>query len=282
MGYVHEPSKQVAITAAAFLREHLKIDDFNQPEVGLVLGTGWGDVLEFDAERRVSFKDIPGFCVLEEMSAHAREVVCGTVGGKRFIALRGRVHLNERTSDPTLDASVRLQMEMLVHLGVKKFIITCASGSLLPSMGVDNIVLVDGFVTLFAPDMPLFAGEFRSPEDAIDQELIKDILNNVAHGFPLRISCGGHAMVRGPFFEGRKYDKKFLASTGAAVVGMSVLPEACIAALYQEDIKKGTILPIAYVSNTATEVHSDEENQRRAKEQAAKLGALLGKIVERM
>lgn len=290
MGYVHEPSKQRAIKAADFLREHLKIDEGNQPEVGLVLGTGWGDVLEFDAERRVSFEDIPGFGKLEELEGHAREVVCGTISGKNFVALRGRVHLNERPADPGLHSDVRLQLEMLVHLGVKKFIITCAVGSLVPSVKVGDVIFPDGFVTLFAPEMPLFAGEFCSPEDAIDQDLRMAVLNNEAYKSPLRLGSGGHVMVRGPFFEGRKYDKKLLASrvativsgmimesTGAIVVGMSVLPEACIAALYE-----AKVLPVAFVTNTASEEHSHEENQRRAREKAAHLGALLGKIVERM
>lgn len=278
MGHVHPPSAQKAKIAAAFLRSHLKIDESNRPEVGLVLGTGWGDVLEFDAERRVAFKDIPGFGKLEELEGHAREVALGAISGRRFVALRGRVHANERSADPELNAMVRLQMEMLIHLGVKKFIVTCAAGSLIPSVKVGDVVFVDGFVTLYAPDMGLFAGEFCSPEDAIDRGLIKDILNNVPESVPLKLASGGHAMVRGPFFEGRKYDKPLLASTGAAVVGMSVLPEACYASLY-EGVK---ILPIAFITNTALEEHSHEENMQRAREKAAHLGALLGKIVERM
>lgn len=277
MSHVHQLSKQRAQMAASFLGRHLKINDSNQPEVGLVLGTGWGDVLEFDTERRVAFKDIPGFGKLEELEGHAREVALGTISGKRFVALRGRVHANERSADGALNAMVRLQVEMLIHLGVKKFIITCAVGSLIPSVEVGDIVLADGFVTLYAPEMPLFVGEFYSPEDAIDQELAKKIFNNAMSGLPLKLHSGGHVMVRGPFFEGRKYDKKILASTGAAVVGMSVLPEACIAALYE-----ARVLPVAFVTNTAFEKHSHEENQRRAKEKAEHLGALLGKIVERM
>lgn len=291
MGHIHEPSKLRAIKAADFLRDHLKIDESNDPEVGLVLGTGWGDVLEFDTDRRVAFKDIPGFGGLEELEGHAREVALGTISGHRFVALRGRVHANERSADPELNAMVRLQMEMLIHLGVKKFIVTCAAGSLIPSVKVGDVVFIDGFVTLYAPDMGLFAGEFCSPEDAIDQELAKKIFNNAMPGLPLKFHSGGHVMVRGPFFEGRKYDKKILASrvativsgtimesTGAIVVGMSVLPEACYTSLY-EGVK---ILPIAFVTNTASEEHSHEENMKRAREKAAYLGALLGRIVERM
>ncbi len=275
---IHYESGQMAEVAAAWLKRNWKLDSSNLPEVGLILGTGWGDVLEFDQSSRHPFAAIPGFNKIGQLEGHSREVVCGTLSGKRFVALRGRVHLNERPADPELHVAVRLQIEMLIRLGVKKFILTCAAGSLMKSIGVGDIVLIDGFVTLFAPEMPLFAGEFCSPEDAIDREWAKRIFNTVASDFPLKVASGGHAMVRGPFFEGRKYDKKFLAGTGAAVVGMSVLPEACIASLYPE-VK---ILPLAFITNTAFEEHSHEENQRRAKEKAEHLGTLLGKIVERM
>lgn len=274
----HYQSEQKARAATDFLLQGLEINDVNQPEIALVLGTGWGDTLEFDAERRVSFADIPGFGRLDGLEGHAREVVCGTFSGHNFVALRGRVHMNERSADPELNAMVRLQMEMLIHLGIKKFIVTCAVGSLVPSVKVGDVILPDGFVTLFAPEMGLFVGEFCSPEDAIDQELRMAVLNHEAYKSPLRLGSGGHVMVRGPFFEGRKYDKKVLASTGAAVVGMSVLPEACYASLY-DGVK---ILPVAFVTNSAFEKHSHEENMKRAREKAAHLGVLLGKIVERM
>lgn len=277
----HYQSGQRAETAAGYLRNHLKINDSNQPEVGLVLGTGWGDTLEFDAERRVSFGEIPGFGGLDKLEGHAREVVIGTIAGKRFVALRGRVHLNERPADPELHATVRLQMEMLIRLGVKKFIVTSAVGSLSPSIEAGDVVMVNGFVTLFAPEMPLFAGEFYSPEDTIDQSLIGRIFRETTLGFAqtsLKVYKGGHAMVRGPFFEGRKYDKDFLAKTGAAVVGMSILPEACVAAVYP-GVK---IVPLGFATNTASEEHSHEENMRRAKEKSAHLGEFLNYVAGKM
>lgn len=277
----HYQSEQRAKIAAEFLRQSLKINDANQPEIGLVLGTGWGDTLEFDAERCVSFADIPGFSRLDGLEGHAREVVCGTLSGRNFVALRGRVHANERSADPELNAMVRLQMEMLICLGVKKFIVTSAVGSLSPSIGAGDVVMVNGFVTLFAPEMPLFAGEFCSPEDTIDQPLISQIFRETTPGFvktSLKVYRGGHAMVRGPFFEGRKYDKDFLAKTGAAVVGMSILPEACVVAVYP-GVK---IVPLGFVTNTASEEHSHEENMKRAKEKSVHLGEFLNYVAGKM
>ena len=89
---------------------------------------------------------------------------------------------------------------------------------------------------------------------------------------------GGYAMMPGPAFEGRKYDKPFLASAGIKAVGMSVLPEACVAALY-DGVK---VLPMAFITNDAYEEHSHEENLRRAKERSPLLGGYLTRIIGAM
>jgi purine-nucleoside phosphorylase len=271
----HRSSELSAQVAAAFLRKKLGFTTASLP-VGLVLGTGWGDVLTFEQDRIVDFKEIPGFAALEPLEGHARQVVRGRLGMRDVVALRGRIHLNERPADPSLYAMARLQIEMLIQLGVKTIILTCAAGSLSPRVMVGEVMLIDGFVTVFAPDMPLFAGEFCSPEDAIDQETIASVMRNAPNHVPIIVKTGAYAMLRGPFFEGRKHDKRFLASSGASAVGMSVLPETCIAALYPE-VK---ILPMAFITNTASEDHSHEENLRRSKTAATHLGALLKLIVD--
>lgn len=260
--------------AADFLRERfgLPLDEENlRPPIGLILGTGWGDTLELKDIQRVPFADIPGFPPLEMIEGHAREVVCGTIDGVRTIALRGRVHLNEAPADPNLYKAVRQQVEMLLQLGVKRLILTCAVGGL-GKVYVGDVVLIDGFCTLFAPNMPLYAGEFVTPESIIDQKTIEEILQTKADDKTFR--KGGHVMVPGPFFEGVKYDKGFLASTGCDVVGMSVLPEACVAALY-EGVR---VLPIAFVTD-GVEVCTHEENMRKAKEASGKLGDFLRTVI---
>lgn len=250
-------------------------DGYNKVRIGLVLGTGWGDALDIKDSREVDFRDIPGFGSLGHLEGHARRVVYGTVAGKEVLALRGRVHLNEGHGED-IPRMVRLQTEMLFNMGVDHLIVTSAVGSLSPYLGVGSIAVVKSFITLFAPPMPLWAGEFCSPEDMLD-----DKLNNLAF-----LACGdvqlsnkvaSHAMVRGPFFEGRKNDKSILKSFGADVVGMSMLPEACVAAVY--GVKT---IGLGFVTNNDIELHSHEENMARAKQSQVKLGALLTSLIHRI
>ncbi len=245
-------------------------------KVGLVLGTGWGDVLDLKEPRDLPFGQLPGFEKLRSLEGHARRVVCGELGGRKVVALRGRVHLNEEPYNPALAEMVRLQVEMLLQLGVDRLILTCAAGSLSPDLRVGDICVVDGLVTVFAPDMPLYGDEFCSPEDALDRELAGLAVAQARLVEPdLEAVLGGHVMVRGPFFEGRRYDKRLLAAAGAKVVGMSVLPECCVAALYP-GVKA---VALAFVTNSEAEEHSHETNLERSRRSAQALGAYLTRIV---
>lgn len=264
-----------AARAADHARGHLRElgrESVEQP-IGLVLGTGWGDVLKFDDAVELPFGEIPGFEELATLEGHARRLVIGTLGGKDVVALRGRVHLNEAPANPHVARMVRLQTEILFQLGVRTLIVTSAVGSLRGTLPVGGIAVVNGFVTLYAPEMPMWAGEFVSPDDTLDPAL-----QAIAHEVcPLVAKTVGHVMVRGPFFEGRRYDKGLLAATGAGIVGMSMLPEACIAALYG-----AKVLGLGFVTNDDVAEHSHEENQRRAKEAAPHLCDFLAQIVVRL
>lgn len=267
------------ITQLPFPFEHDDVDP-----IGLELGTGWGDVLRVENPCRIRLSQIPGFEKVRELEGHTRELVFGYTGGKQVLALRGRIHLNEAPDDhaETLKMA-RLQIEMLMQLGVKNLILTSAVGALKPPtasighdrLAVGDICVVDGFVTLFAPPMPLWGGEFCSPEDTLNEGL-QDIARKTTSG--LTVHTGSHVMLLGPWFEGRKNDKRILAQTGAKVVGMSGLPGACIAALYPNV----RVLFLTYVTNDEVEEHSHEDNIARAKASAAKLGEYLGRIIGRI
>lgn len=275
--------ESAAKLAAGIIRDRLNISCDGGEIIGLVLGTGWGDVLEIKESREISFSEIPGFEKLAPLEGHARQVVFGQLGDKNVIVLRGRVHLNEAPNDPEIPKMVRLQIEMLCALGVKTFILTSAVGSLGEKFHVGEVAIIDGFITLFAPDMPLYGGEFVSPEDMLDDALMQiactegSDLSVRSGGNFSSAYFGGHAMVRGPFFEGRRYDKRILTDLGASVVGMSILPEACIAALYD-----ARVLALGFVTNDDIAAHSHEKNLARAKEKSPYLGLYLTKIVNQL
>lgn len=265
----NQKAEELAQEAAEFVGTVLGVD-FGP--IGVVLGTGWGDKLVLDNRREISFERVPGFGRLGALEGHSREFVAGSCGGKQVLALSGRVHLNEAPADPMVHRMVRLQTEILMRLGVKKIIVTCAAGAL-PDTNIEvgNLVLIDGFLTLFAPEMPLFAGEFCSPEDTLSIGNFITASSSYGDG----VQRGVYAMVRGPFFEGRRCDKRALRQAGADIVGMSTLPEACIASLYGAEMQA-----LAFITNDSEETHDHKTNLKRAEEASAQLGFCLYQIVQ--
>lgn len=266
-----------AIRAAREIPEKLALNPRDQFPIGIILGTGWGNVLEVTDARPTPMSTLPGFRHLGQLAGHNRSVFVGTVGEKRVIGLSGRVHLNEAPHDPEIPKMVRLQTEMLLQLGVHTLIVTSAVGSLShdhpDDLRVCDVAVIDGFVTLFAGPMPLWAGEFCNPEDTLDPGLRRLALE-AGQKAELRLKEVGHVMVPGPHFEGRKYDKPYLARSNASVVGMSMLPEACIAALYG-----AKVLGLGFVTDDDVEEMSHEKHQARAREASDKLGKLLTHII---
>ncbi len=274
----HPKRERSAKKAAKFIRKFFGIKSWQNVEVAVVLGTGWGGAIS-SKSKKLPLSKIPGFRKLGTLSGHSRELDIRYINGRYVAALYGRIHLNEKPASKSIYKMVRLQIEMLIKLGVKKLILTSAVGALIDDIHVGDIVIPDGFVTLYSPDMPLWVGEFCSPEDALDRPL--RLLAKSLAGQDLDVHQGGHAMVRGPFFEGRKHDKALILNSGASVVGMSILPECCVAALYDSNDpdEKVIVLPICFVTNNHLEKHSHEENMARAKAKSEKLSAYLAKII---
>lgn len=271
--------KETAMEIAKKLKERFGIKEA-LPEIGIVLGTGWGGKVNFTVKDTVKLNTIPEFNSLNDLTGHERSYKYGFIDDKiRVLALDGRIHLNESFGNRDVPSIVRLQIEVMIAIGVKKLILTCAAGSL-PNSGLnpDDIMVIDSFVTLFAPDMPLVGGEFISPEDSLQfyADTFKFTLEGkvVVKGFRNNVGFGTYAMLRGPFFEGRKHDKQALVDAGADAVGMSMLPEACIASIYGVNV-----LGLAFITNGSTEVHSHEHNLSRAKASDADLSKFLTECI---
>lgn len=284
--------------AAGFIKRAFSLQDEAEP-IGVILGTGWGDALNLENQQEISLRRIPAFEHLPELKGHKRTITFGNIGRKQVIALNGRLHLNEVPFSQDWLELVRLQTEMLIAVGVKQLIVTNAAGALRclpekfselagkflgtgseepfpdPELQVGEVAVIDGFVSVFAPVMPLWGGEFCSADDAISERLINIALKS--QGDLLIAKKTGLVMLRGPQFEGNKYDKEILSRSGAGVAGMSMLPEAYVASLHGIEM-----LGLSFVTNDYKEKHSHEENLRRAGEASAHLGEYLKSIISQM
>lgn len=273
----HKESERTAASAAFLARQQLRLEKFSEVPVGIMLGTGWGAALSPYISREMllcdsrAFQDF-GISSLPALSGHKRKLALGRYEKTTFLALQGRIHLNEEPTGLRTYQLARLQVEMLIQMGVKTLILTNAVGTLSEYFPVGSVMIPNSFMTLFAGAMPLWGGEFCSPEDAIDIDLARSAMRTASKD--VKAGLGTYAMVRGPHFESRRADKDILRKLGASAVGMSLIPESCIAALY--GVK---VLCLSFVTNDDEEKHSHEENLARAKEAEPKLSNILRTIV---
>ena len=202
------------------------------PRVGLILGSGLGDLAdEIEAPVVVPYADIPYF-VVSTVQGHAGQLVLGQLGGVPVVAMRGRVHYYEGYSLHEISFPVRVMR----RLGADTLVVTNAAGGLNESYSTGdlmvfsdhlNLVGMAGHNPLRGAHDPELGVRFLDMLGAYDPQL-REAAHAVAReqGFVLRE--GVYAMVAGPNFE-TLAEIRFLQRVGADAVGMSTIPEVIVA-----------------------------------------------------
>lgn len=192
---------------------------------GLVLGSGWGDVLRPEAlHARLPYAALEGFGA-STVAGHHGELLLMTLGGKRVAAFSGRRHYYEGCD---LDQVV-YPVELLRCLGVPAVLLTNAAGGLNPGfapgalMAVEDHLNLTGVNPLRGPHRPEWGPRFPDLSRVYDPALT-DLL--VCSGEDVR--RGVYAFSVGPSYE-TPAEVRALRALGGDAVGMSTVPEAIVA-----------------------------------------------------
>jgi purine-nucleoside phosphorylase len=203
-----------------------------QPRVGLVLGSGLGDLAESVQEADViPYQDIPHW-PRSTVVGHRGQLHIGTLEGVPVMVMRGRAHYYEGYSM----TQVTLPIRVMQLLGVEVLILTNAAGGLNKSFTPgDLMLLVDhlnllgmtGANPLRGPNDETLGTRFPDMTRVYDRDL-RSLAAKVAveQGVPLH--QGVYICLAGPSFE-TPADVRFLRTMGADAVGMSTVPEATVA-----------------------------------------------------
>jgi purine-nucleoside phosphorylase len=200
-----------------------------RPRVGLILGTGLGQLAE-EIQQPVVFPygTIPHF-LHSTAPSHKGQLVCGTLGGQTVVAMEGRFHYYEGYTLQDITFPVRV----MKALGCEILLTSNACGGMNPQFAKGDIMLIEDHINLLG-DNPLIGpndsrlGE-RFPDmcHAYDRELL-DLAKSVALREQIRVQQGVYVAVAGPNLETRA-EYRFLRTIGADVVGMSTVPEVIVA-----------------------------------------------------
>jgi purine-nucleoside phosphorylase len=202
------------------------------PKVGLILGSGLGDLADnLEQSAVVPYAEIPGFHA-PKVPGHRGELAVGIMAGQPVAALRGRFHFYEGYSMQEVAFPVRV----LKALGCDTLIVTNAAGGLRPDWRVGDIMRISD--QIFLPGMvgqhPLrgdnddrLGPRFPGVVGAFENELVP-IAREVAAEQGTTLREGVYCMLSGPAFESAA-EIRMLRVWGADAVGMSTAPEVIVA-----------------------------------------------------
>ncbi|MFZ2446034.1 MAG: purine-nucleoside phosphorylase [Syntrophobacteraceae bacterium] len=272
-----EGFKRKVEEAAAFVQPYLD----GAPEVGLILGTGLGGIVE-GMERSVSLacETIPHYPV-STVESHSGRLVYGKWGGKAVIAMQGRVHLYEGYS--ALDVS--FPVRVLRALGVKILVISNAAGGLNPDFQPGDLMLVTDHINLtghnplVGQNVDEWGVRFPDMTEPYSRRLMA-LAEETALAAGIRLRRGVYVGVMGPSLE-TAAETRFLRMIGGDAVGMSLVKEVITAVHARVEVLAISVitnvnLPDCYKPATIEDVIAT------ANSAGEKFTRLLGKILEQI
>jgi purine-nucleoside phosphorylase len=205
-----------------------KIDGF-EPEVGIILGTGLGGLVDdIEIHHQLMYANIPNFPI-STLEFHSGKLIFGILGGKRVVAMQGRLHYYEGYDMKQITFPVRV----MKLLGIKKLFVSNASGALNPAFKKGDLMIIEDHINM-QTDNPLrgrnddsLGPRFPDMSEPYNKELIVRALD-IAKKNNITCHTGVYVSVNGPNLETRA-EYRFLRNIGADAVGMSTVPEVIVA-----------------------------------------------------
>ncbi|MVO07970.1 purine-nucleoside phosphorylase [Flavobacterium sp. TP390] len=212
-------------TATSFLKEK----GFLEPQIGIVLGTGLGQlVTHLQVEVAINYSDIPHFPV-STVEFHSGKLVYGTLEGKKVIVMQGRFHLYEGYNLQEVTFPVRV----MKALGVSSLLISNAAGAINLNYKKGDLMLLDDHINLQGGSPLAFAtvsdfGERFTDMCAPYDATLNEKMLAIAKEKNIVLHKGVYAAVVGPQLETRA-EYRYLKIIGSDAVGMSTVPEVIVA-----------------------------------------------------
>lgn len=208
-----------------FINEHT--ENFN-PEIGIVLGSGLGELADEYCEFAISYNEIPGF-LSSTVKGHKGKLVFAVINGKKVVMMQGRNHFYEGHSMKDITYPVKV----MKALGVKTLILTNAAGAVNESFRPADLMIITDHIN-FMGSNPLLGsnddslGErFPDMTEVYKKNLIK-IAEDSAKKAGIDIQKGVYWANSGPSYE-TPAEISMIRKLGGDAVGMSTVPEAIVA-----------------------------------------------------
>ncbi len=244
------------------------------PKVGLVLGSGLGNLAEkIEKPIVIKYTDIPNF-PKSTVKGHAGQLVIGELGGKSVVAMQGRFHYYE--GYPLED--VTFPIRVMIGLGIESLIVTNAAGGLNNNFYPGDLMIITDHIN-FTGKNPLIGKNFNElgprfvdMTRAYNRDYI-NIAKEVGKKIGLELKEGIYMWFTGPTYE-TPAEIRLARTLGADAVGMSTVPEVIVA--NHQDIK---VLGISCITNMAAGILDKPLNHEEVIETSKKVKDSFEKLV---
>ena len=222
-------TEKVVFARAKEAAQYIKDQGVDTLEVGLILGSGLGELADEIEDRVViQYTDIPSFPV-STVEGHAGQLVCGTLGGKKVIALQGRFHYYEGYTMEVVTFPIRVMSE----LGVESMIVTNAAGGVNRDFTPGDLMMITDHINFFGTNPLIGANDeeqgprFPDLSQAYDLEY-QTFIKEAASELDLPLKEGVYFGMTGPTYESPA-EIRMINTLGGDSVGMSTVPEVIVA-----------------------------------------------------
>ena len=202
---------------------------FENPEIGIILGTGLGQLInEIEIIKEASYNHIPNFPTAT-VEFHKGKLIYGILEGKKVIVMQGRFHLYEGYTLQDVTYPVRI----MEKLGIKTLLVSNAAGAINLNFKKGEIMLIEDHINLQGSSPLAFKGVELLGERFTDMSApynaeINTKFKAIAKANNITLHEGVYASVVGPQLETRA-EYRMLKIMGADAVGMSTVPEIIVA-----------------------------------------------------
>tara|TARA_R110002049_G_scaffold127617_1_gene284429 strand:- start:1357 stop:2169 length:813 start_codon:yes stop_codon:yes gene_type:complete len=209
--------------------DYLKGKGFEKPEIGIILGTGLGKLInEINVLKEVSYNHIPNFPTAT-VEFHTGKLIYGELEGKKVVVMQGRFHIYEGYTLQDVTFPVRI----MEKLGIKTLLVSNAAGAINLNFKKGELMLIEDHINLQGSSPLAFKGVEKLGERFTDMSApynleINTKFKSIAKAKNIKLHEGVYASVVGPQLETRA-EYRMLKIMGANAVGMSTVPEIIVA-----------------------------------------------------
>ena len=198
------------------------------PSIGIVLGSGLGKLADkIENQVVIPYREVPEF-PMSTAIGHKGNFIFGDLGGKKVIAMQGRLHYYEGYPMELVTLGIRV----MSLLGIKILFVSNAAGGTNIDYKVGDLVIIKDHINmmpnpLIGPNLEEFGPRFPDMTCAYDIEL-QQLAEKLGVQMGLNLRKGVYFGSTGPTYE-TPAEIRFFREVGADLVGMSTIPEVIVA-----------------------------------------------------